>query len=107
MRPFFIQIENETLIEINITRKTVATDDPIIDFFSIRIDAHHPTWQMETFPALLAFCVGNSPVTSEFLAQRPLTRNLDVSLISTWTNGWVNNRHAGDFEAIAPIMTSL
>ena len=33
--------------------------------------------EMETFSALLAF-VGNSPVTGEFLAQRPVTRSLDV-----------------------------
>ena len=29
---------------------------------------------METFSALLALCAGNSPVTGEFLAQRPVTR---------------------------------
>ena len=28
--------------------------------------------QMETFSALLAFCAGNSPVTGEFPAQRPV-----------------------------------
>ena len=33
---------------------------------------------METFPALLALCVWNSPVTGEFPAQRPLTRSFDV-----------------------------
>ena len=33
---------------------------------------------METFFALLAFCVGNSPVTGEFLSQRPVTRGFDV-----------------------------
>ena len=33
---------------------------------------------METFPALLAFCVGNSPVTVELPAQRPVTRNFGV-----------------------------
>ena len=33
---------------------------------------------METFSALLAFCVGNSPVTSEFHAQKPVTRSFDV-----------------------------
>ena len=32
----------------------------------------------ETFPALLAICVGNSPVTGEFPAQRPMTRSSDV-----------------------------
>ena len=33
---------------------------------------------METFSALLAICAGNSPVTGEFPAQRPVTRSLDV-----------------------------
>ena len=33
---------------------------------------------METFSALLAICVGNSPVPGEFPAQRPVTRNFDV-----------------------------
>ena len=33
---------------------------------------------METFSALLAFCVGNSPVTGEFPAQKPVTRSFDV-----------------------------
>ena len=39
------------------------------------------TWwrhQMETFSALLAICAGNSPVTGEFPAQRPMTRSFDV-----------------------------
>ena len=31
--------------------------------------------QMETFSALLAICVGNSPVTGEFPSQRPVTRS--------------------------------
>ena len=34
---------------------------------------------METFSALLALCEGNSPVTGEFPAQRPVTRSFDVS----------------------------
>ena len=33
---------------------------------------------METFSALHALCVGNSPVTGEFPAQRPVTRSFDV-----------------------------
>ena len=40
------------------------------------------TWgrhQMETFSALLALCAGNSPVSGEFPAQRPVTRSFDVS----------------------------
>ena len=34
--------------------------------------------QMETFSALLAFCVGNSPVNGEFPSQRPVTRSFDI-----------------------------
>ena len=34
--------------------------------------------QMETFSVLLAICVGNSLVTGEFSAQRPVTRSFDV-----------------------------
>ena len=33
---------------------------------------------METFSALLALSAGNSPVTGEFPAQRPVTRSFDV-----------------------------
>ena len=39
------------------------------------------TWwrhQMETFSALLAICAGNSSVSGEFPAQRPVTRSFDV-----------------------------
>ena len=34
--------------------------------------------QMETFSASLAICAGNSPVTGEFPAQRPVTRSFEV-----------------------------
>ena len=39
-----------------------------------------PGWrhQMEIFSALLASCVGNSPVPGEFPTQRPVTRSFDV-----------------------------
>ena len=30
------------------------------------------------FPGLLAICTGNSPVTGEFPAQRPVTQSFDV-----------------------------
>ena len=33
---------------------------------------------METFSALLAFSAGNSPVTGEFPAQRPVTWGFDA-----------------------------
>ena len=34
--------------------------------------------QMETYSALLALCLGNSPVNGEFPSQRPVTRSFDV-----------------------------
>ena len=51
--------------------------------------------QIETYSALLALCVGNSPVTGEFPSQRPVTQSFDF-FICAWINGWVNNREAGD-----------
>ena len=51
---------------------------------------------METFTTLLALCAGNSPVTSEFPSQRPVTWNFDVFFDLRITNDWVNNRDAGD-----------
>ena len=48
--------------------------------------------QMETFSALLALCAGNSPVSGEFPAQRPVTRSFDVffdlHLMSKHSWGW-------------------
>ena len=59
----------------------------------------NPWWrhQMETFSALLALCVGNSPITGEFPTQRPVTRSFDVFF--ALRNGWVNNGEAGDFKS--------
>ena len=56
------------------------------------------TWchQMETLSALLAICAGNSPVSIEFPAQRPVTRSFDIFFDLPPNNGWVNNREAGD-----------
>ena len=45
---------------------------------------------MKTFSALLAICVGNSPVTGEFPTQRPVTRSFNAFF------GDVNNRDAAD-----------
>ena len=57
-----------------------------------------PWWrnQMETFSTSLALCVGNSPVTSEFPSQRPVTRSFDVFFDLTLTNGWANHQDGGD-----------
>ena len=42
---------------------------------------HSVTWwhhHMETFSASLSLCAGNSPVTGEFLTQRPVMRSFDI-----------------------------
>ena len=51
---------------------------------------------METFSALLALSVGNSPVTGEFPSQRPVTRSFDVFFDLRLTKRWLNNCEAGD-----------
>ena len=51
--------------------------------------------QMETFSALLALCAGHrSPVNSPYKSQ--WRGALMFPSICAWTNGWVNNRDAGD-----------
>ena len=50
--------------------------------------------QLETFFALLAFCVGNSLVTREFPAQRPVTRSFDVFFYLGLNKCLTNNREA-------------
>ena len=44
------------------------------------VEVETTSWrhQMETFSALLAVCAGNSPVTGEFPAQKPVTRSFDI-----------------------------
>ena len=61
------------------------------------------TWwrhQMETFSALLALCAGNSPVSGEFPAQRPVARSFDVFFdlrlnkrLSKQSRGWWFETH--------------
>ena len=62
---------------------------------------------METFAALLALCAGNSPVTSEFPSQMPVTQGFDVFVDLRLNNAWISNRGAGDLDAIVLIMTSM
>ena len=52
----------------------------VFEFDTNRTSDRTSLWrhQMETFSALLAICVGNSPVPGEFPAQKPLTRCFDV-----------------------------
>ena len=62
------------LYSINYTTFVVLSNEPL----PWRIRNAWWRHQMETFSALLALCAGNSPVTSEFHSQGPLTRRCDV-----------------------------
>ena len=57
----------------------VSIDKPVLKICPARC-LHCAWWrhQLETFSALLTLCAGNSPVTGEFHAQRPVTRSFDV-----------------------------
>ena len=58
-----------------------------------RVKLLYFTWwrhQMETSSASLALFEGNPP------HKGPVTRSFVFSLICVWTNGWANNRDAGD-----------
>ena len=56
---------------------------------------------METFSELLVICEGNSPVTGELPAQRPVTRSFYVFFDLRL------NKRLVIWDAIVPIMTSL
>ena len=82
----------------------------------LRCIMEHTWWrqQMETFSALLAICVGNSPVPGEFPTQRPVTRSFDVyfdlrpnkRLSKQWWGWWFETqscslwRHRNDFPCV-------
>ena len=51
---------------------------------------------MEIFSALLAICAGNSPVTGEFPAQRPVARSFDGFFDLRLNKRLSNKREAGD-----------
>ena len=51
---------------------------------------------METFSALLAIWAGNSPVTGEFPAQRPVMQSFDVFFELRLNKRWVSNGAAED-----------
>ena len=73
-RPTYIFISSICIFTFQILifcRMIVQVSDAVV---------HFPWWrhQMETFSALLALCVGNSPVTGEFPSQRPVTWIFDV-----------------------------
>ena len=49
---------------------------------------------METFSALLAISVGDSPVIGEFPAQRPVMRSFDV-FFDLHLNKWLSKQSGG------------
>ena len=53
---------------------------------------------METSSALLAICAGNSPITGEFPAQRPVARGYYVFFDLRLNKLLINNRAAGDLK---------
>ena len=55
--------------------------DKVTTGYTMKTLWHVDAWwrhQMGTFPALPGLCAGNSPVTGEFLLQRPVTRSSGV-----------------------------
>ena len=70
----------------------------ILLWFYAKPNKYSMAWwrhQMETFSALLALCAGNSPVSGEFPAQRPVTRSFDIFFdlslnkrLSKQSRGW-------------------
>ena len=59
----------------------VGVTEALFHLLLDKVSSHRcMTWrhQMETFSALLAFCAGNSPITGDFPAQRPVTQSFDV-----------------------------
>ena len=57
---------------------------------------------------LLASCAGNSPITGEFPAQRPVTRSFDVFFDLRPNKRFSKSMmRLASWDAIAPIMTSL
>ena len=62
----------------------IAAQDTDIMIVWLNIRIIFLSWrrhEMETFSALLALCAGNSPVTGEFPAQRPVTGSFDAFVV--------------------------
>ena len=82
--PFPVDFETEWIIQ-NTSVARCITPQALSNVLAINVffQRHNTalSWwrhEMETFSALLAICVWNSPVSSEFPAQRPVTRSFDV-----------------------------
>ena len=57
---------------------------------------HDDVTKLKHFPAWLALCAGNSPVSVNSPHKGQWRGSLMFSLICVWINGWVNNREAGN-----------
>ena len=75
---------------------TSSGDQTVIRYYGSQQDVKEDmSWwrhQMEIYSVLLAICVGNSPVTGEFPAQRPVTRScvdlFDLRLSQRLSKQW-------------------
>ena len=99
-RPFItdhnLLFYHSTHIFVNLMIQSMLRKIIVTSTFRHRLQ---PTWwshQMETLSALLVICAGNSQVTGEFPAQRPVTWSFDVffdlrlnkQLIKQWRWWW-------------------
>ena len=75
--------------------------------FVIRRDLTWWRLQIETFPAFLALCEGNPPVTCGFPSQRPVTQSFDVFLCAPEQMAEQTVDMLVIWDAMALIMTSL
>ena len=66
---------------------------PVVDLMPTLSWRRH---QMKTFPVLLALCDGNPPPQVDSPHKGQWRGALMLSSICAWTNGWANNRAAGD-----------
>ena len=95
MRPFYLGLNVlipqsnmywETYIKPSvewISQKWLSKKNPTKHTYSITPWVGVWVWawwrhQMEAFSALLVLCAGNSPVTGDFPAQRPVTHSFDI-----------------------------
>ena len=67
-------LRGETVSQMRWLRRTMGQYIDVLTFSSL----HDDVIICKIFPRLLTICAGNSPVTGEFPAQRPVTRSFDV-----------------------------
>ena len=92
----------QAITETNADDIANCTIRNILKFFIVqqcsfyKTHSHISWWrhQMETFSALLAICAGNSPVSGEFPAQKPMTRSCDI-FFDLRLNKWLSKQSWG------------